>query len=364
MDMVTQAHLARHVMFHIYHRPAIPRHAQEIFGIAPKAYRALRDSGWSPERIAALRTDAGADRFRANSTPVWFGSMRARVALLGAVAAGALTPVAAAQAPAPTGNFGGGGLVAPPRDHFGAGNAVIAVRALPANKLEIEGTVRGSCGGGEFITGAKIAEDGSFDAAGSQRTTPAPKERVTTTYKLAGTFTSADAASGILSATIKRRAGGKTKTCRSGEVRFGIRRPDGVIGKPGAPGDAIYYGTTSQRGVGPRRPIVLRISSDGRVISRALFGEFVRCSDDTRSAGLEAPRTNVPIESKGRVDDHERFTIRSANAIVKVNDSFTATFGETGATGTFSLSDRTTDKTTGTVLRTCKSGVVKWSAAP
>ncbi len=53
MDMVTQAHLARHVMFHIYHTPAIPRHAQEIFGMAPQAYRTLRDSGWSPQRIAA-----------------------------------------------------------------------------------------------------------------------------------------------------------------------------------------------------------------------------------------------------------------------------------------------------------------------
>jgi hypothetical protein len=53
LDMVTQAHLARHVLFHIYHTPAIPRHAQEIFGMAPRAYRALRDSGWTPMRIAA-----------------------------------------------------------------------------------------------------------------------------------------------------------------------------------------------------------------------------------------------------------------------------------------------------------------------
>jgi hypothetical protein len=53
MDMLTQAHLARHVLFHIYHTPAIPRHAQEIFGISPARYRRLRDSGWSPQRIAA-----------------------------------------------------------------------------------------------------------------------------------------------------------------------------------------------------------------------------------------------------------------------------------------------------------------------
>jgi hypothetical protein len=52
MDMLTQAHLARHVMFHIFHTGAIPRHAQAIFGMTPERYRTLRDSGWSPQRIA------------------------------------------------------------------------------------------------------------------------------------------------------------------------------------------------------------------------------------------------------------------------------------------------------------------------
>jgi hypothetical protein len=53
MDMLTQAHLARHVLFHIFHTSAIPRHAREIFGMSSKAYRVLRDSGYSPQRIAA-----------------------------------------------------------------------------------------------------------------------------------------------------------------------------------------------------------------------------------------------------------------------------------------------------------------------
>jgi hypothetical protein len=291
--------------------------------------------------------------------------MRARAAVPVAVAAAVvLAAPAVAQAPAPSGNFGGGALVAPPRDHFGAGNAVVAIRALPDRKLEIEATVRGSCGGGEIAADAKVADDGSFAADGTQRTRPAPGEQITTTFKLAGAFTSATAAEGTITATLKRRAGGKTKTCRSGTVKFGVRRPDGQIGKPGATFDGRYYGTTSQRGVGPRRAIVLRISDDGLVISRALFGETVRCSDDTEAGGLEAPRTNAAIDSKGRVDDHERFTIREGNEVVKVNDRFTAEIGETGARGTFSLSDRTTDRTSGRTLRTCRSGVVKWTAAP
>ena len=47
---------------------------------------------------------------------------------------------ATAQAPErPAGHFGGGALVAPPKNLFGAGNAVIALRALDKGRLEIEG---------------------------------------------------------------------------------------------------------------------------------------------------------------------------------------------------------------------------------
>ncbi|WP_445149828.1 hypothetical protein [Baekduia sp. Peel2402] len=50
-DMLTQAHLSRHVVFHVFHTPAIPRHAKAIFGLTPSRFRALRDSGLSPLRI-------------------------------------------------------------------------------------------------------------------------------------------------------------------------------------------------------------------------------------------------------------------------------------------------------------------------
>jgi hypothetical protein len=53
LDTLTQAHLARHVLFHIYHSPAVAASAQSVFGLSAKRYRALRDSGLSPRRIAA-----------------------------------------------------------------------------------------------------------------------------------------------------------------------------------------------------------------------------------------------------------------------------------------------------------------------
>jgi hypothetical protein len=309
--------------------------------------------------------------------------MRARVALSGAVAAVVLSAAAGAQTPpptattttpspaptptptpAPTGNFGGGALVAPPNEHFGPGNAVVALRALPERKLEIEATVRGSCSGGELAADATVAADGGFSAKGTERTEPERGVKVTTAYTLDGSFSAPSAAVGTISATIERRESGRTRRCRTGLVKFGVRRPAGTIGTQGKELPMRYYGTTSQRGAGPRRPIVLRLSGDGLVISRALFGESVRCSDHTRSTGIEAPRTNARIDGKGRVDDRERYEIKQGNAVVKVDDRFTAQLGSAGARGTLSLSDRTTDRDSGRVIQSCKSGEVRWTAAP
>jgi hypothetical protein len=272
---------------------------------------------------------------------------------------------ATAQAPErPTGHFGGGALVAPPKNLFGAGNAVIALRALDRRKLEIEATLRAKCTGGDISATAKVAADGTFRAEGKATQEPSPDEKVRTTYKISGAFTSPTTIEGALSGTLEKSAESKTARCKTGRVTFGARRPNGQIGKRGAADGARYFGTTAQRGVGPRRPIVLRISGDGKLISRALFGQHVKCSDDTRSIGVEAPSTNIEIDRNGRVKDREKYTIDNGATRTYVDDSFTAVIGRTGAKGTFSLSDRTVDKTSGNIVQTCQSGEINWTAAP
>jgi len=52
LDTLTQAHLSNHVIFHVFHTPAIADHAKAIFGMRPATFRHLRDSGLSPARIA------------------------------------------------------------------------------------------------------------------------------------------------------------------------------------------------------------------------------------------------------------------------------------------------------------------------
>jgi hypothetical protein len=274
--------------------------------------------------------------------------------------------VALAQEPAaPIGNFGGGALAAPPKDLFGPGNAVIGLRALPKRRLEIEATVRAKCAGGDIQAATKIAADGGFRARGTETQQPAPGETVKVKYALAGSFTAPNSAKGTLSATLQLRTEGRApQTCKTGRITFQARRPDGKLGDREARPRAAYFGTTAQRGTGPRRPIVLRMSGDRDRLARALFGEQVRCSDGKRSIGVEAPRTNLAIGGEGGVSDHETDKIDNGETYTYIDDRFTATIGRTGAKGTFSLRDRTVDKASGNVIQSCRSGTIAWTAAP
>ena len=62
LETLTQAHLSNHVIFHVFHTPAIADHARTIFGLRPATFRRLRDSGLSPTTIAQRggRSRAGA----------------------------------------------------------------------------------------------------------------------------------------------------------------------------------------------------------------------------------------------------------------------------------------------------------------
>ena len=62
LETLTQGHLSNHVIFHVFHTPAIADHAKTLFGLRPATFRHLRDSGLSPATIAQRggRTRAGA----------------------------------------------------------------------------------------------------------------------------------------------------------------------------------------------------------------------------------------------------------------------------------------------------------------
>jgi hypothetical protein len=62
LDTLTQGHMANHVIFHVFHTPAIADNARAVFGLRPATFRRLRDSGLSPTAIARRggRTRGGA----------------------------------------------------------------------------------------------------------------------------------------------------------------------------------------------------------------------------------------------------------------------------------------------------------------
>ena len=53
--MLTQGHLAQHVLFHAFHGPAVPAHAMELFGLTRDGFIAARQAGATPTGIARAR---------------------------------------------------------------------------------------------------------------------------------------------------------------------------------------------------------------------------------------------------------------------------------------------------------------------
>jgi hypothetical protein len=51
-DTLTQPHLARHVLFHVFHTSALAPAAPQVFGVRPQTFVRLRNSGLTPVDIA------------------------------------------------------------------------------------------------------------------------------------------------------------------------------------------------------------------------------------------------------------------------------------------------------------------------
>jgi len=294
--------------------------------------------------------------------------MHVRAGVGGALAALALAAPALAQAPAPAiGNFGGGFVLAPPKDPLGAGNAVLGMRATAGGKLRIEATIPGRCGGGTFPAKAKVAADGRFVARGTSRRRPEPGLRVETTYRVAGMLTASGVDQGTARATTEvRERGRETVRCQSGTVPFKARRPRAElgIGTPGAAPNARYYGITSEKRNGQRRGIVLRVSDGGAILTRALYAVTLRCGKLVFPDVLDTPRRSLTIDAQGRVKDRVRGTDRTARTVTRYDERFSGTLGSTGAKGTLSITERTSSRKTGKLLETCRTGSIKWTAAP
>jgi len=50
--ILTQGHLAQHVLYHTFHGPAVPAHAPELFGVTREQFLAARQAGLAPADLA------------------------------------------------------------------------------------------------------------------------------------------------------------------------------------------------------------------------------------------------------------------------------------------------------------------------
>lgn len=302
--------------------------------------------------------------------------MRAVLGSLLTAAATAAAGTAFAQAPAElAGNYGGGAILSPPHSLGAPGNVLLGFRITGATRLRFNAGMGVRCGSGYFSGRATLAPDGSFASAGTITRRFRGGVRVRSTYELTGTVAGA-AASGT--ARLRNRIfenGRLTRTCATGSVQWGARRPTGDLGAPGATPSAPLYGTTSQRLEGQRRAIVMRVSSDGAKLVRAAYEVTLTCSSRrtpdlaygarsrTVIAVYDSPRRNLALTADGAFSDVERFRFRTEAAVLRSTERFGGRLGMAGASGTFSLITRVSSRRTGRTIGTCRSGTVAWTAA-
>jgi hypothetical protein len=278
-----------------------------------------------------------------------------------AVSVGALA--AAAQEPAPTGNYGGGAVVDPPKDVYGAGNLSISLRATPNRPVQILANWGARCGGPFIKAVSSVGADGSFVASATD-TQRGSGSRTRTKYKIAGTITGARAGGTASARSTFTRRGGRARHCKSGEIAWGARRATGELGTPGAtpPGSRLYGNTNTIYG-GRRHAIVLRISDDGTTVTRALYSLNLKCGGSSFPTS-DAPHRGLTIGPGGQVSDIEHFSAKlDRRTRLRSVERFSGTVGSAGASGTLSIKARLIDIPSGHTFRHCRTGKVTWAAA-
>ena len=280
---------------------------------------------------------------------------RLLVAAAAVSAALALAPAAAAQQI--SGEFGGGAVSPSSAPALEAGNLAIGLHSADGASVQVTATVVGRCASGTFVATAPVAADGTFHAAGAVR-----QARTTTRYELRGVLS--ERPTGTLSARFRRETTKRARTCSALDIVWEARRPSAGRGDPLAiPPGALLFGASDQRdGAGTPLGIALRISPDGRSLTRAMYAVRMRCSNAGTSPTFDLPRDDLAIGPDGRVSDREEGTVRTQTSILKYVERFAATIGSEGATGMFSVELSVRRRATGKRVTRCRSGEVRWSA--
>ena len=282
--------------------------------------------------------------------------MRRRIIVPAALGAALwLAPAALAQQVA--GEFGGGAVSPSSAPALEQGNMAIGLRSADGTSVQVTATMVGRCASGTFAATVPVAADGTFRATGA-----VIQARTTTRYDLRGVLS--ERPTGTVTARFRRETTRRTRTCSSLDVVWEARRPSGGFGVAAAtPPGGLLFGASAQRDPGGTPlGIAVRVSADGRSLSRAVYAVRMRCSNAGTSPTFDLPRDNLPIMPDGRVSDRESGTVKTQTSILKYVERFAATLGSAGADGMFSVELSVRRRATGKRITRCRSGVVRWSA--
>ena len=283
----------------------------------------------------------------------------ARSTLVLTAACAALPAAASAQGPA--GATFSGGSVGTASTFAGSSEAGLAVSADGA-RVTVRGVAVIPCGRRRSsevhgVASLPVAADGTFSGRlprGAQLSKPRSRTRLTVT----GTVTP----SGATGTFAVRDTSPGRRAC-TGQVAFrAIPAPQLGTDAAPAPAGAVLLGRTSGTRGGPFA-FNLRVSGDGRSVTRSFFGLRRGCRN------LKAPEeTNynriMRIRDDGTFSQTQRFRVRFTDAternLVRIRGRFVAG----GATGTFRWTAVSRNPKTGRINDRCDSGLIRWSAAP
>jgi hypothetical protein len=301
------------------------------------------------------------------------GAVTWRAVVAIATAAVVITSAAAALAQAPPlvtspgGNLGGGAVPLPPKDPYGRGAMTISLHASGDGAVEIRMLAFASCESAPVLRTTTVDADGTFITTGTLSRHLFGGRHLRSRFKVQGVITGATAHGTASLRTVVKTRGARTRRCKTGSVEWGATSVGGDIGTPGAAAAGAHlYGTTTQRYGNRPGAIVLRISDDGVHLTRALYDVRLDCGlGGSITGAVDTPVRNLAIAADGHVADLERrSSIVDRRTRKRLREHFDATIGSAGASGTFSIKETFISRRTGHTTGICRSGTVKWAAAP
>jgi hypothetical protein len=269
---------------------------------------------------------------------------------------------ATAHATVSRGEYGGGGVVTPIPQAGARVNWLSAYVIDPATAL-IGGKVTTPCGFAVAPRRTTALTDGAFvettrfrDRSGAVRRT----HRVTFSGRFDGTT-----AVGTITATLRlKRRDGSRRRCSYGPLPWQLRLVEAPAATPAPaapqPG-ATYYGLTSQRLKGERRPFLLVVAPDATRIDTAVMGYIKQCRIGPWPSDNMSPPFSVRPDGTFRL--RERFTERFADAreryLVRIDGRFTAG----GARGTLRVTSVARQRGSRRLVDRCDTGPVTFAAS-